>query len=83
MNTVFWDMAARIATRYGLDDPGRQESFSLFQKVQTGSRAHSASYSMCTGVGRPGREVDHPHLSKAEVKNELVSNFADLCAFMV
>jgi hypothetical protein len=31
MSRVFWDMAARIVTRYGLDDPGRQDSF-LFSK---------------------------------------------------
>lgn len=27
MSRVFWDMAARIVTLYGLDDPGRQDSF--------------------------------------------------------
>jgi hypothetical protein len=43
--------------------------------VQTGSEAHSASYAMGTGsfpgVKRPGRDVDHPPLSSAEVKERV------------
>jgi hypothetical protein len=39
-------------------------NFSLRHHVQTGSGAHPASYSMCTGalsleVKRPGHEADH------------------------
>ena len=40
--------------------------------VQTGPGAHTASYTMGTGsfpgVERPGRGVDHPPISSAEVK---------------
>ena len=42
--------------------------------LQTGPGAHPASYTMGTasfpGVKRPGRGVDHPHPSSAEVKKE-------------
>jgi len=43
-----------------------------FASVQTGPGAHLASYTMGTGsfpgVKRPGRGVDHPPSSSAEVK---------------
>jgi hypothetical protein len=43
--------------------------------VQTGSEAHLASYTMGTGsfpvVKRPGRGVDHPPPSSAEVKEKV------------
>jgi len=43
--------------------------------VQAGSEAHPASYAMGTGsflgVKRPGRGVDHPPLSSAEVKERV------------
>jgi hypothetical protein len=41
-------------------------------RVQTGSGAHPASYSMGTERGkvRPGRDADHSPPSSAEVKNE-------------
>jgi hypothetical protein len=43
--------------------------------VQTGPGAHPASYTMGTGsfpgVKRPGRGVDHPPLSSAEVKKRV------------
>jgi hypothetical protein len=46
----------------------------FFERVQTGSGAHPASCTMCTGsfpgVKRPGRGADHPPLSSAEVTNE-------------
>jgi len=42
---------------------------------QTGSEAHPPSYTMDTGsfleVNRPGRGVDHPHPSRAEVKERV------------
>jgi hypothetical protein len=46
----------------------------FFVAVQTGSGAHPASYTMRTGflsreVKRPGRGVDHPPPSSAEVKD--------------
>ena len=47
----------------------------FFTDVQTGCEAHPASYTMGTGsfpgVKRPGRGVDHPHSSSAEVKERL------------
>jgi hypothetical protein len=43
--------------------------------VQTGPRAHPASYTVGTGsfplVRRPGRGVDHPPLHSAEVKKRV------------
>jgi hypothetical protein len=43
--------------------------------VQTGSGSHPASYKMRTGffpgVKRPGRGVDHPSSSSAEVKEKV------------
>jgi len=43
--------------------------------VQTGPEAHPASYTMGTGsfqgVKRPGRGVDHPSPSSAEVKDRV------------
>jgi hypothetical protein len=43
--------------------------------VQTGSGAHPASYRMGAGsfpwVKRPGRGVDHPSISSAEVKGRV------------
>jgi len=43
--------------------------------VQTGPEAHPASYTMGTGsflgVKRPGRGVDHPSPSSAEVKERV------------
>jgi hypothetical protein len=61
-------------TCYGLDGPGiesrRRARFSA--PIQTSPGAHPASYTMGTGsflgVKRPGRDVDHPPPSSAEVK---------------
>ena len=43
--------------------------------VQTGPEAHPASYTMSTGsfteVKRPGRGVDHPPPSSADVKERI------------
>jgi hypothetical protein len=55
--------------------------------VQTGSGAHPASFTMGTGsfpgITRPGRGVDHPPLSRAEVKERvelyLYSTFGPSC----
>ena len=65
-----------IATCYGLDglglNPGGGE---IFTPMQTCSGTHSASYAVGTGsfpgVKRPGRGVDYPPLSTAEVKGRL------------
>ena len=66
-----------IATRYGLDGPGIEsrcgKGFSA--PVQTGPGAHLVFYTMGTesfpGVKRPGRGVDSPLLSSAEVKERV------------
>ena len=71
------DSSVGIATRYGLDGPGIEsrwgERFSA--SVQTGPGSHPASYTMGTGsfpgVKRPGRGVDYPSPSSAEVKEGL------------
>ena len=69
--------AVGIATRYGLDSLGIEslvgETFSAL--VQTGPGAHPASYTMGTGsfpgVNWPGRGVDHPPQSSAEVGEKI------------
>ena len=70
------DSSVGIATRYGLDGPGiESRSGEIFHSVQTGPGAHPASYIMGTGslpgVKRPGRGVDHPPPSSAEVKETI------------
>jgi len=66
-----------IATRYGLDGPGIESLWGarFSAPVQTGPGAYPASYTMGTGslprVKRPGRGVDHPPLSSAEVKERV------------
>jgi len=62
-----------ISTCYGLDGPGIESRWGkIFYTLPDRPWAHSASYSMGTGslpgVQRPGRGVDHPHTSRAEVK---------------
>jgi hypothetical protein len=65
-----------IATGYGLDGPGIESRWEarFFAHVHTGSEAHPASCTMCTGsfpgVKRPGCGADHPPRSSAEVKKE-------------
>jgi hypothetical protein len=71
------DSAVRIATRYGLDGPGIESRWGarFSAPIQTGPATHQASYTMGTGpfsgVKRPGRGVDHPPLSRAEVKERV------------
>ena len=68
------DSSVGIATRYGLDGPGSNPGWGarFSAPVQTGPGAHPVSYIMGTGsflgVKRPGRGVDHPPPSSAEVK---------------
>jgi len=67
------DSSVNIATHYGLDGPGIisrwRARFSA--PVQTGPGTHPASYTMRTrsfrAVKWPGRGVDHPSPSSAEV----------------
>ena len=71
------DSSVGIATGYGLERSGDRipvgPRFSA--SVQTGPVAHPASYKIGTGtfagVKRPGRGVDHPPLSSAEVKERV------------
>jgi hypothetical protein len=69
-----------IVSDYGLDDraigfrfPAGAKDFSSNLCVQTGSGAHPASCTMCTGgpfpegKARPGRDADHSPPSSAEV----------------
>jgi hypothetical protein len=69
-----------IALGYGLDDPASRVqfpagagNFSLHHRVQNGSGAHPASYSMGLplGVKRPERKADHSPPSSAEVKERV------------
>jgi len=66
-----------IATRYELDGQGIETRWGvrLSAPVQTGPGAHSASYTMGTGsfpgVKRPGRGVDYPPSSRAEVQGRV------------
>jgi hypothetical protein len=68
---------------YGLDNrvidvrsPAEAKDFSSNLCVQTGSGAHPASCTVCTGgplpgtKARPGRDADHSLPSSAEVENE-------------
>jgi hypothetical protein len=68
---------AGIATCYRLNGRGIQSRWGarLSAPVQIGPGAHPASYTMGTGsfseVKRPGRGVDHPPPSSADVKEKI------------
>ena len=75
-----WDRGSSvsIATRYGLDGPGIESRWvgaRFSAPVQTGPGAHPASYTVGTGafpgVKWPGRGVDHPPPSSAEVEGRV------------
>ena len=67
------DSSVSIATAYGLDGPGIESRWEarFSAPVQTGPRAHPASYTIGTGLLwggiRPGRGVDRPRISSAQV----------------
>ena len=78
MSLVGRDSAVGIATRYGLDGPGiesRWGGLDFPHPSRTDPGAHTASYTVGTGsfpgVKRPGRGVDHPPQSGAEVKERV------------
>jgi len=58
-----------------LNPGGGGEDEKFFVPVQTGPRVHPASYTIGTGslpgVKRPGRGVDHPLPSSAEIKERV------------
>jgi hypothetical protein len=65
-------------TRYGLDGPGIESRWeaTFSAPVDTGPRAHTASYTMgagflSRGVNRPGCGVSHPPPSSTEVKERV------------
>jgi hypothetical protein len=62
-----------VFSRYKWSKPGVDARFSA--PVKTGPEGHPASYTMGTGsfpgVNRPGRGVDHPSSSRAEVKERV------------
>ena len=70
------------ATLYGLYGPGIESRLEarFYTPVQTGPGAHPASSTMgtgsCPGVQRPGRGVDNPIPSSAEVKERV-----ELCLY--
>jgi len=69
------DSSVGIATRYGLDGPRIESRVGtrLSAPVQAGPGAHPSSYKISTWsfpvLNRPGRGVDHPSPSSAEVKD--------------
>jgi hypothetical protein len=71
------DSSVRIATGYGLDGPGieSRRGRDFLYPFRQALGAHPASYKMGTGsfsgVKRPGRGVDHPPPSSAEVKERV------------
>ena len=71
------DSSVGIATGYGLDGPRIESRLGgrFSTTVQTDPGAHPASYTMGTRsfkeVKQPGRGVDHPSPSSAEVKERV------------
>ena len=71
------DSSVGIATRYGLGGPGIESWLGarFSAPVQTGPGAHPASCTTGTGsfpgVKRPGRGLDHPPQSSAEVEGRV------------
>jgi hypothetical protein len=70
------DSSVGIATRYGLDDPGiefwRGQDFLHPSRPALGpTQPHTMGTGFLPGVKRPGRGVDHPSPSSAEVKERV------------
>jgi hypothetical protein len=72
------DSSVGIVSRYGMDGPGIEWRWgaSYSARVETGPGGCPASCTRGTGsfrggVKRPGRGVDHPPLSIAEVKEKV------------
>jgi len=71
------DSAVGMVTRYGPGSPEIESRWGarFSAPVQTGPGVHPVSYTMGTGffqgVKGPGRGVDHPHTSSAEVEERV------------
>ena len=69
------DSSVGIATLYGRSGDRIPVKKNIFRPMQVGPGAHPASYTMGTrsflGVKRPGRGLDHPPPSSAEVKERV------------
>jgi hypothetical protein len=71
------DSTVGIETRYGLDSPGIEFRWGrdFVHPSRPNLGGHPASYTIRTGsfpgVKQPGRGVDHPHPSSAEVKEKV------------
>jgi len=76
-NNVGRDSSVGIVTRYGLNglEIESQRGSQIFRTCPNRPWAHPASYTMGTGsfpgVNRPGRGVDHPPSSSADVKERV------------
>jgi hypothetical protein len=74
---VGWESSVGIETLYGLDGPEIESQWGarFSAPVQTGREAHPDSYTIgngsFSGVRRPGRGVDQPSPSSAEVKERV------------
>jgi len=83
------DSSVGITTCYGLDGPGIESRWGtrFSAPFQTGPEHHPASYTMGTEslpvVKRPGRGVDYPPPSNAEVKERVeLYLYSPLWAFL-
>ena len=82
------DGSVGIATRYGVDGPGNRIPVGSRSSapVQTGPGTHPASRTMVPvlfqGVKRPGRGVNYPPSSSAEVKDRVELYLFPLWDFM-
>jgi hypothetical protein len=81
-------IAVGIVTCYGQDGSGIKSQWGVrfSALIQTSPGAHPDFYTLDTGsflgIKRPGRGVDHPPLSSAEVKERVAILLLHLCAFM-
>ena len=72
-----WDSSVCIVTRYGLDGPGIESRWGQnvphSSRQALGSTQPSIQFGTGSfpGVKRPGRGVDHPPPSSAEVKERV------------
>ena len=76
-NLIFRNSSVGIETRYGLEGPGSESrcgrNFPHTSRTAQGSTQPPIQWvpGLFPGVKRPGRGVDHPHPSSAEVKERV------------